>query len=168
MFSRSARPHLSFLKHQPAGAPGARLASCLPPHNADSPGMKDQVYSNSGLRLGGQDKDCRGSCDTLKCSRVNSPKYVKNRNPTGLLVHNMFPHSTGCNTEDTFFFAPPLSLVPRKKAAPDTTQHGFWGKDRDVRAQTLLSAHTATDRGSGASVQPETPRRLRTAQRCRF
>lgn len=73
MLSRSARPHLSFLKHQPAGAPGVRLASCLPPHNAGSPGMKDQVYSNSGLQLGGQDKDCRGSCDTLTCSRVNSP-----------------------------------------------------------------------------------------------
>lgn len=45
MFSRSAHPppFLPKAKHQPTGAPGAHPASCLPPHDAGSPGTKDQV-----------------------------------------------------------------------------------------------------------------------------
>lgn len=44
-------PFLPKAQHQPTGAPGARLASCLPPHDTGSPGMKDQVCSNSRLQL---------------------------------------------------------------------------------------------------------------------
>lgn len=148
MLSSSARPHLSFLKHQPAGAPGVRLASCLPPHNAGSPGMKDQVYSNSGLQLGGQDKACRGSCDTLTCSRVNSPpSTLKLETQPVCLYPARFPIQLVVRL-NTLLFLPPISLVPRRKAARDTTQHGFWGKDQDFQAQTSFSAHPAADRCS--------------------
>lgn len=148
MLSSSARPHLSFLKHQPAGAPGVRLASCLPPHNTGSPGMKDQVYSNSGLQLGGQDKACRGSCDTLTCSRVNSPpSTLKIETQPVCLYPARFPIQLVVRL-NTLLFLPPISLVPRREAARDTTQQGFWGKDQDFQAQTSFSAHPAADRCS--------------------
>lgn len=166
MLSRSARPHLSFLKHQPAGAPGVRLASCLPPHNAGSPGMKDQVYSNSGLQLGGQDKDCRGSCDTLTCSRVNSPpSTLKIETRPVCLYTARFPIQLVVRL-NTILLLPPF-LQWRGKAARDTTQQGFWGKIQDFQAQTLLSAHTAADRCSEELLLSLKPLDGST-QRCHF